>query len=1106
MGIIFGIDVGIASVGAAVVNNNYEVLESVSNLFESADASGNAERRTFRQGKRLIRRRNTRISDFNKLLSKYNCEISNNNVNNQLELRVKGLNEMLTRNELLTVLKYMLKHRGISYLDDIDENSSNSSEYLNSLKYNAELLEKKYPCEIQLNRMNKYNQFRGENTVTNEEGELVHISNVFTTSSYKKEIECILEKQKTICSDIGANFATEYMDIWNRKREYYIGPGNEKSRTDYGVYSTKINEDTGKYITEENIFEKLIGKCSVYSSERRAAGASYTAQEFNALNDLNNIFVNGIKLEKEQKIKIIEKYKNSNSVNVQKIIMEVLSNKDIIITGARVDKDGKDIFHKFETYNKMRKMFEKNGLNLLRFSREELDLVAEILTLNTEREAILKSIELRELKLSKEEIDVLINFRRNNSSLFSKWQSLSCKLMIELIPDLYERSVNQQVLLTEMGVFKNKVEIYKERESIPVNELINELYNPVVRRSIRVTIKVINALLKKYGDPEEIIIEMPRDKNSDEEKKRLMDIQKNNEKELKAIIKRVKEEYGIEIVDDNFRNHKKLALKLKLWNEQDGICPYSGKIIMINDILENPNLFEIDHIIPKSISYDDSRNNKVLVYRSENQHKGNMTPYMYLHTIKREWDYSEYMNYVLSQKNKKKINKTKVNNMLYDGDITKIDVIKGFISRNLNDTRYASREILNIIQGYFKAKGSTTKVKVIRGSVTHELRNALRLEKDRDKSFSHHAVDAMIMCYSQMGIKAYHTLLEEVVDFEKEEVINKDKFEELFSDKAYEELVYQNKLYTIRKNILNAEKLVKFNHRVDHKCNRALSNATIYGTREYDDKIRKVCKLNIRTDAGVKKFVSLVEDDKKGNNKREDILMFRNDPKTFGELMSIYKSYRDSKNPFVEYEKETGDKIRKYSKNNKGPIIQYIKYLDSEVNSCIDISHNYGLKKGEKSVVLDVLNPYRADVYYNNIEKKYYIVGVKYAHFKYSKGNYTIDEKAYDEILRMEKVLKSGENRDDLKKLEIEYMFSLYKNDIIYYEKDGEYYTERFLSRTMPKVMNYIETKPVYAKGFGDKRKTVGLNKTKCIRKINTDILGNRYWCDREKFNLVIEI
>lgn len=106
----------------------------------------------------------------------------------------------------------------------------------------------------------------------------------------------------------------------------------------------------------------------------------------------------------------------------------------------------------------------------------------------------------------------------------------------------------------------------------------------------------------------------------------------------------------------------------------------------------------------------------------------------------------------------------------------------------------------------------------------------------------------------------------------------------------------------------------------------------------------------------------------------------------------------------------------------------------------------------------------------------------------------------------MEKVLKSGENRDDLKKLEIEYMFSLYKNDIIYYEKDGEYYTERFLSRTMPKVMNYIETKPVYAKGFGDKRKTVGLNKTKCIRKINTDILGNRYWCDREKFNLVIEI
>ena len=87
-------------------------------------------------------------------------------------------------------------------------------------------------------------------------------------------------------------FVNQYMEIFRRKRKYYEGPGNELSRTDYGKYTTKKNDD-GKYITEKNIFEKLIGKCSVYKNEFRAAGASYTAQEFNILNDLNNLTLDG---------------------------------------------------------------------------------------------------------------------------------------------------------------------------------------------------------------------------------------------------------------------------------------------------------------------------------------------------------------------------------------------------------------------------------------------------------------------------------------------------------------------------------------------------------------------------------------------------------------------------------------------------------------------------------------------------------------------------------------------------------------------------------------------------------------------------------------------
>ncbi|WP_294303837.1 hypothetical protein [Pseudobutyrivibrio sp.] len=64
MGVIFGLDLGVASVGWAVVNENYEILESCSNIFPAGEAAENANRRGFRQGRRMTRRRRTRVNDF----------------------------------------------------------------------------------------------------------------------------------------------------------------------------------------------------------------------------------------------------------------------------------------------------------------------------------------------------------------------------------------------------------------------------------------------------------------------------------------------------------------------------------------------------------------------------------------------------------------------------------------------------------------------------------------------------------------------------------------------------------------------------------------------------------------------------------------------------------------------------------------------------------------------------------------------------------------------------------------------------------------------------------------------------------------------------------
>ncbi len=1100
MGISIGLDLGIASVGWAVVNDDYEILESCSNIFPAAETANNVERRGFRQGRRLTRRRKTRIEDFKQLWVSSGFNIPDKAINNILEYKIKALNEEISNEKLYWVLLNYLKHRGISYLDDADS-GDDSSDYSKSIARNEAELKEKLPCEIQWERFQEYNAFRGNITIE-ENGESITLRNVYTKSAYEKEINEIINCQFKYNSKLTEEFKDKYLELFGRKREYYEGPGNELSRTDYGKYTTEMGED-GNYITVDNIFDKLIGKCSINSDEKRASGASYTAQEFNVLNDLNNLTITSDsdlieqgKLTEEAKRKIVEKIKISKTVNVKKIIGEVIGDKNCVITGARIDKNDKEIFHSFEAYNKMRRALEEIGFDITSLSRDELDLIGDILTLNTDKESIIKAFDRNSIVLPENVKDILIKIRKANGSLFSKWQSFGLTIMNELIPELYLQPKNQMELLSDMGILKSRKERFKDCNIIPADVMVEDIYNPVVSKTVRITVKILNALIKKYGYPDRIVIEMPRDKNTDEEQKRIKKEQRDNENELKNIKDKIKSEYGRLITEKDFKNHKKLPLKLKLWNEQGGICPYSGKMIRIDDLIDDQNKFEIDHIIPLSISFDDSRSNKVLVYAEENQKKGNRTPLSYLTTVNREWNHNSFIKYILENYSGVTQRK-KRDNFLNEQDITKVEVLQGFINRNINDTRYASKVVLNLLQDYFISKNANTKVKVIRGSFTHQMRVNLSLKKDRDESYAHHAVDAMLIAFSQMGYEAYHKITEKYIDYETGEIKNKEGFEALLkNDLEYKMAMYESKWLRIKSNIENAAKTNKYWYQKNQKCNRALCNQTVYCTRNVDDKVYKISKLDIRTDDGIKRFKNFIE---KGNEK--NFLMYKNNHKTFELIMDIYEKYSDSKNPFLQYEKETGDIIRKYSKKNNGPKITMLKYLDGEVGSCIDISHKYGFEKNSRKVILDSLNPFRMDVYFK--DNQYYLVGIKQSDVKCEGNLFIIDEDKYAETLINEKMIAPGQKRSDLEKLGYEFKLSFYKEDIIEYEKGGEVFIERFLSRTMPKVRNYIETKPVEAAKF-KKQNLIGLSKTKSIRKVVTDILGNRYYVNNMKFTTVV--
>ena len=517
---ILALDIGVASVGWAVLDKESEtVLEACSNIFPEASAADNQVRREMRQSRRMKRRGRTRLNDFNKLWQKYNFSIPQSRVNNIVDLKVKALNEEISLDELYLILYSYLKHRGISYLEDAQDDSvSGTSAYANGLKANAKALEKNYPCEIQKERLQTIGKYRGQTQITDDNGEKIDLSNVFTIGAYRKEIQKVFETQKIYHTELSDEFCDEFILIFNRKRKYYEGPGNDKSRTDYGRFTTKLDEN-GNYITEENIFEKLIGKCSVYQDELRAAAASYTAQEFNLLNDLNNLTINGRKLEEDEKRAIVERVKTSNTVNMRKIIADIMGEKIEEFSGARIDKAGKEQFHKFETYNKMRKSLAEINVDINDFSREELDEIGYVLTINTDKEAMVDAFDKSWVDLSDDIRQCLISLRKGNGVLFGKWHSFSLKVMNELIPEMYAQPKEQMTLLTEIGVTKGMIEEFAGLKYIPVDAVSDKIYNPVVRRSVRISFKIINDILKKYKELDSIVIEMPRDRNSDEQKK-----------------------------------------------------------------------------------------------------------------------------------------------------------------------------------------------------------------------------------------------------------------------------------------------------------------------------------------------------------------------------------------------------------------------------------------------------------------------------------------------------------------------------------------------------------------------------------------------------------
>ncbi|MFN8322946.1 MAG: HNH endonuclease domain-containing protein [Chitinophagales bacterium] len=219
---------------------------------------------------------------------------------------------------------------------------------------------------------------------------------------------------------------------------------------------------------------------------------------------------------------------------------------------------------------------------------------------------------------------------------------------------------------------------------------------------------------------------------------------------------------------------KKLIDKYRLWKEQGFQCIYTGKFITLSDLF-GENVTDIEHTIPRSISFDNSLANQTVCFADYNRTVKKKQIPTQLNNYEKEWDgYSAILPRLDKWKDKVerikqqidfwKTKAQKASDKAWKDDairqrhlwqmeldywknkldrFTLQEVTAGFKNSQKVDTQLISKYALHYLKTYFE------KVDVQKGSITAEFRKIYGLQvpdekKDRSKH-SHHAKDAAVL-------------------------------------------------------------------------------------------------------------------------------------------------------------------------------------------------------------------------------------------------------------------------------------------------------------------------------------------------------------------------
>ena len=754
----FGFDIGIASVGWSVLASDRIVALGV-RAFDKAETAKEGEslnlaRRSARLMRRRLYRRAWRQTKVARLLKREGLIANTDCFHDQQpalvspwQLRVEGLSRRLAPEEWARAIYHLCKHRGFHWISRAEEKKAgedakgeggkvkqglaSTGRMMREKGYRtaAEMVLSEFP-DAQRNKQGNYDKA---------------LSRVLLA----EEFDILFQRQRAL----GNPHTGESL------RTAILGNGDRKS----GLFWLQKPALSG-----DNLL-KMLGRCTFDKTEYRAPKASFTAERHVWLTRLNNlrIAVDGVTRplnEQERRIALPLPYNQAGDLT-HKQLRAALVKAGVLDDTFRFAKfpyaqsaDGKTkdpesaVLVKLPAWQELRKLLKDKGLETewqgMAGAAQAgdpalIDRIAWVLSVYKDDVEVEHELGKLNLPGGKAMIDSLGEIR------FDKFSNLSLKALRKIVPHMeaglrYDEACeaagyhHSQLFKIGEGEERYLPPFYSGRDKngrMVFNDDMGIPRNPVVLRALNQARKVMNALIREYGSPASVHIEMARElsKPFDERrdiKKEQDEYQKRNQED-KA---RFAEHYGQMPKGQEFE-------KWRLYREQQGKCAYSIDPIDLERLLE-PGYVEIDHALPYSRSFDDSKNNKVLVLAKENRNKGNATPYEYLDGANDSERWRRFVAYVEGNKAYRLAKRTRLLRKNFG-----TEEAEGFRERNLTDTRYICKFFKSYVERYLKLsdENESKRCVVLSGQLTAFLRARWGLIKIRSDSDRHHALDAVVV-------------------------------------------------------------------------------------------------------------------------------------------------------------------------------------------------------------------------------------------------------------------------------------------------------------------------------------------------------------------------